>query len=85
MIDNELIRQKNVILQLVNQESFVKAKDFLDFVTPLWESCGYGYKVKEIKERILKGIKEKISGFSHHKTVEKWEKMLASLRLNDAS
>lgn len=78
-VENELVDQKNKILALVNEEEFDKAILLLHFATPLWLKCDYGYKVREIQQRIKDAIRHKRIHAEHWKTEQKWEQMYQSL------
>ena len=54
-IDNALVRQKDYILQLVNEGRYKEAITLLNFSEDLWASCGYHYKYKEIM-RCITGV-----------------------------
>lgn len=75
-LSNELMAQKDEILGLVNEKEFEKAKFLLGFCYYLWDKCGYRYKYLEIKQRIKDGIQHEINHATHHKTIEKWERIL---------
>ena len=51
-LDNLLVDQKNSILRLVNAGEFDRAETALDVVSALWHATRYGYKFREITERI---------------------------------
>ena len=76
-LDNELVNQKNHLLELVADEKFEEAITILEFVAELWAKCNYAYKTKEIRTRIRDKIQAYIFNANHHKTVEKWQKLLA--------
>lgn len=50
--DNQLVRQKNKIIELINDNKIEQAKAALEVVAEMWEANKYGYKVKELNERI---------------------------------
>lgn len=50
--DNQLVRQKNKIIELIDDNKIQQAKAALAVVTEIWEANSYGYKVKELKDRI---------------------------------
>ena len=52
-LDNILIRQKDFILQLINTRQYERARACLACVRELWEESDYGYKYKELKQRIV--------------------------------
>jgi len=58
-MDNILVHQKDRILQLINLAKkkenvsiLLIAKTCLQVVQELWEKCNYGYKWKELSDRI---------------------------------
>ncbi len=57
-IDNELVKQKNEIIRMIQDGEHYEAKFILDFVAPLWNSVGYGYKERELQERLKTSIEE---------------------------
>lgn len=75
-LDWELIRQKNRILELVNEERYEEALLLLDFSESLWKECSYAYKTREIRERIKRELGELVFQSTHWKTEEKWRKLL---------
>ena len=75
-LDWELIRQKNRILGLVNDEKYEEALLLLDFSEALWKDCSYAYKTREIRERISREIGEHIFQATHWKTEKKWRDLL---------
>lgn len=54
MLDNELIHQKNHLLDLINEGKKKEALLLLKFVEEMWRACNYGYKVEEVRERCKK-------------------------------
>lgn len=78
-LDAALIRQKDHILQLVNDEKFEEAITLLDFSANLWETCSYAYKTREIRERIRRELNERIWNATHWKQEKKWNDLLASV------
>ncbi len=57
-VEWELVRQKNRILELVNEERYEEALLLLDFSESLWKECSYAYKTREIRERIKRELGE---------------------------
>jgi hypothetical protein len=51
-LDNALVRQKNVIFDLINNGLYNHAEQNLEFVFDLWSACDYGYKYTELKNII---------------------------------
>lgn len=51
-IENILVAQKDKIIRTINDGNLVAAYAMLSVLTPLWENCHYGYKVKEIEKRL---------------------------------
>lgn len=78
-VDNELVGQKDGILELVNNGEYERALDRLEFVKPLWLKCSYGYKYREILNRMCDEVRVKWCDAVHHKTREKIGKLLDEL------
>ncbi len=78
-IENQLVDQKNVILELVNEGQYDKALMLLDFASGLWQQCGYGYKIKEIRQRVKDAYWHNAVVADHHQTQAKWERLYKSL------
>lgn len=78
-LDNALIRQKDAILALVNNEEYEQALTLLAFSEDLWATCSYAYKTSEIRERIRTALREKQHVCAHWKQHEKWAKLLAKV------
>ncbi len=70
-----LVQQKNELLTLVNDGQYEQASTILDFLTPSWTAQGYGYKVKEIKERIRRELDNLAFHADHHQTEAKWKRL----------
>lgn len=51
-LDNLLVRQKDLIIHLLNNEKFVEAETCLQLVTELWSACNYDYKLRELRVRM---------------------------------
>jgi hypothetical protein len=51
--DNALVGQKNDILAEINDGRILDAARALVFSAQLWRALGYGYKVLELKRRVL--------------------------------
>lgn len=51
-ISNALVHQKDYIISLTNEGAYTKAYELLSFVEELWKALDYGYKIKELKERV---------------------------------
>jgi hypothetical protein len=51
-IDNALVGQKDKIIRLINNDMVLHAEMLLNFVEALWYACDYGYKVRELRQRI---------------------------------
>lgn len=51
-IDNELVKQKDNILAMLNSGHYNKARTVLAFVAPMWVAMDYGYKVTELTRRL---------------------------------
>jgi hypothetical protein len=79
-IENQLIHQKNHIIDLVNDEKYEEALSLLNFSAELWESIGYAYKTAEIRDRIREAIKAHVFDSTHWKTEEKWNNLLAKVQ-----
>lgn len=78
-IDNELVRQKDTILQSINIGDFERAIDRLEFAKELWFKCGYDYKYREIVLRLIEEVRFKFNTADHWKTKDKWNKLLLEL------
>lgn len=81
-IDNALVRQKNHILTLINDEKYEEAMTLLDFSADLWATCSYTYKTAELRNRIKAELENKQLCCGHWKQHEKWGKMLAQVELS---
>jgi len=57
-IENILVAQKNLIISMINDGKISSAYAMLMVVRELWENCDYGYKVKEIDNRIFEASKQ---------------------------
>ena len=79
MLDNELVNQKNAILSLANNGEYRQALTLLEFVKGLWESCSYGYKHREVKERIKRDVLQYMENAHHWKSQKAWESLLADV------
>ena len=55
-VSTALVEQKNALIGGINSVTSIDQLDILskilDFVTPLWVACDYGYKVRELRSRI---------------------------------
>ncbi len=78
-VENELVHQKNAILRLVNDGEYEQALTHLNLVGPLWMECGYGYKLKEIRQRVKDTYWHNYVMAEHHQTQAKWERLYKSL------
>lgn len=54
-LDNQLIKQKDELIRMINRKKYDEAAIILAFIKPMWDVCDYGYKWDEIKERLLRG------------------------------
>lgn len=81
-LDYALVRQKDKLLQLINDEKYEEAFSILEFVKDLWESCSYGYKYLEVKHRIVLCLESEVLTSSHWKTELKWVTLLNRVRGN---
>ncbi len=70
-----LVMQKNALLTLVNEGKYEEATAILNFLAPSWEAERYGYKVREIRERIKRELDSLIFNSEHHSTEAKWQRM----------
>lgn len=82
-MENELIHQKNALLNLINDGQFEQATLILNFIEELWEKCNYAYKTKELRFRIRDGVWSRINDATHHKVAAKWQKMWDQLKLGE--
>lgn len=48
-MDNALVQQKNEVFNLLNKDKVRDAGRLLYILAPLWEACGYGYKLRELQ------------------------------------
>lgn len=58
-LSNELVRQKDELLRLVDVgtvEAYSRALTCLEFVAPLWAQAEYVYKVREVKARVQQSL-----------------------------
>ncbi|MFY4731174.1 hypothetical protein [Nitrospira sp. BLG_2] len=78
-IENELVNQKNMILDLINNEKYEDALTLIYFTAELWEKCDYAYKTKELKERIRSELLNKRQCCAHWKQHQKWDNMLTAI------
>ena len=78
-LDFALIRQKDHILSLVNEDKFEEAIALLNFSENLWDVASYSYKTREIREIIKTALREKQHVCAHWKTHEKLAKLLATV------
>jgi hypothetical protein len=74
-LDNALIRQKNHILGLINDEKYGEAILLLNFSEDLWATCTYAYKTRELRDRICNELRAKQGVCAHWKQHEKWKKL----------
>jgi hypothetical protein len=51
-LDNILVRQKNAIIEKINDGEFLAALHSLEIVRELWIESNYSYKVDELVRRI---------------------------------
>lgn len=75
MIDY-LVHEKDELYQLILAEKYEDAMLRLLNCRERWELASYGYKFRELRETIIRNIKENIFQASHWKTRKKWEKVL---------
>lgn len=52
-LDFILIRQKDIILKLIQNKQLDRARSCLTVVKELWEVCEYEYKYKELHQKII--------------------------------
>ena len=78
-VENELVRQKDSILALVNNGEYERALDRLEFAKELWVKCSYAYKYREIINRMCGEVRATWLDAVHHKTREKIGKLLDEL------
>lgn len=78
-IDNELIRQKDRLIVLVNDGQFQEALTILEFVRELWEAAGYGYKYHEMVTRIRAAVWDRVVNANHANTSRKWQRVYENL------
>jgi len=80
MLDNELVRQKDHIYNLIVEERYEDALVLLDFAADLWAACNYAYKTAELKNIIRNALREKKAVCAHWKVHQKWARLLDSIR-----
>lgn len=51
-LDNELVKQKDELIKIIDGRYLNLATGILDFVSSMWKACGYEYKELELRERI---------------------------------
>ena len=51
-LGNILVRQKDAIIELINDREFEAALDRLSCLQDLWYTCGYDYKFNELITRV---------------------------------
>jgi hypothetical protein len=78
-IENELVRQKDRINALINDERYEEATALIDFAEELWAKASYAYKTLELRRRIREEVWGKIVHAEHHKTEEKWRRLYDKL------
>lgn len=78
-IEDELVHQKNHILSLVNEGKYEDAVTLLNFSEELWAKASYGYKTKEIRERIREEVRNLVLSSEHHKTRQMWSNLLTRI------
>lgn len=77
-MENALVRQKDFILSLINNEEYEKALSLIGFSEELWASVNYAYKTRELRQRVLDDIRIKMIE-CHHKTYQKWSRIYNSI------
>ena len=78
-IENELVNQKNAILALVNAEDYERALSALALLEPLWITCEYGYKARELRQRIRDEARMRALQSDHWSTRQKWERLYGAV------
>ena len=76
MLDFILIRQKNALLELINDDKFEEALARLEFVRELWEENSYAYKYLELKRNMKERIQQLTGESTHWKQEQKWRNMM---------
>ena len=51
-IENDLVIQKNAVIELINEGEFAEAWFATKLLAGLWETAGYKYKTLELIERL---------------------------------
>jgi hypothetical protein len=51
-LSNALVAQKDYIIRLINDGHITGAATALGVVSDMWNACGYGYKIRELNNRI---------------------------------
>ncbi len=78
-ISSALVHQKDHIIILINNEEYEKALWTLCFVKEVWESLNYGYKTKELFQRLKDSVNLKVRESQHHKTLKKFSDLLSKI------
>lgn len=61
-LGNALVHQKNRLLALCNDGRYEQALDLLEFVAESWQAAGYGYKAREIRDRVRAEARAALDG-----------------------
>lgn len=69
-MDNALVHQKDTIINHIDDLHYEEAILLLTFTKELWEECSYGYKWKELQERLLNTLKTQQEFNTHWKQVK---------------
>ena len=51
-LDNQLVRQKDRLIELIDNGKTEQAQIILQFVREMWEAANYGYKFAELQARL---------------------------------
>lgn len=78
-LENELVRQKDHILSLINNEEYEEANLLLNFSKELWAKASYAYKWDELKQRIRAELLNKRQCCAHWKQHQKWDNLLQTI------
>ena len=51
-LDDQLVRQKDRLIELIDSGKTEQAQTILQFVREMWEAANYGYKFAELQARL---------------------------------
>lgn len=74
-LDNALVAQKNHILAIINNGDLVHALDMIAFTEPVWIAAGYGYKIREMRDRVKEQANHLMLNAKHWKIEAKYKQI----------